>query len=209
MQFKDLEGLKKVFLYAGDLAWWSRMHKPFVGLSLHQNNDSHIKHNIENSMGLPDGSVDIYQSEDVMEHIEYKALPQIINEVYRVLRAGGLFRMSMPDYRCDILRDRSRKNKNGEIIFDEGGGGRYDEKTGSVVEGGHLWFPVYESVKDLISKTNFSNVHFLHYYTTEGTPVCKDIDYKLGYVGRTPDNDTRVQTPRRPMSIVLDCYKDD
>ena len=35
----------------------------------------------------------------------------------------------------------------------------------------------------------------------------KNIDYSLGYIKRTPDNDKRVKKPRRPMSIVVDCYK--
>lgn len=53
-------------------------------------------------MDLSDNSVDIYQSEDVFEHIEYQTIPSIFNEIYRVLKPNGLFRLSMPDYRCDI-----------------------------------------------------------------------------------------------------------
>ena len=34
-----------------------------------------------------------------------------------------------------------------------------------------------------------------------------EIDYQKGYISRTPDNDERVMNPRRPLSIVLDAYK--
>ena len=50
-------------------------------------------------------------------------------------------------------------------------------------------------------------VQFLHYYDNSNNPIMKDIDYNLGYISRTPDNDERVKNPRRPMSIVIDCYK--
>ena len=42
--------------------------------------------------------------------------------------------------------------------------------------------------------------------TTEN-PIVNKIDYSYGYISRTPDHDERVQTPYRPMSIVVDCYK--
>ena len=42
----------------------------------------------------------------------------------------------MPDYRCDILNERSKKDKNGNIIFDLGGGGKYHRRKKKVVGGG-------------------------------------------------------------------------
>ena len=81
--------------------------------------------------------------------------------------------------------------------------------TKKVENGGHLWFPTYKSVKPLLESTNFSNdkINFLHYYDENKKPVVNNIDYSMGYISRTPDNDKRVQNPRRPMSIVVDCYK--
>ena len=59
------------------------------------------------------------QSEDVMEHIEYDKLKETINEIYRVLKPEVY-----SDYQCliidDILYNRSVKDKNGNIVFDEG-----------------------------------------------------------------------------------------
>ena len=214
MKFEDIKERDKIYLYCGDLP--SRNLKytniPFVGLSLHNSNNCHIRHDITNKFDLKDNSVDIIQSEDVMEHIEYEKLKDSINEIYRVLKPGGLFRLSMPDYRCDILYNRSMKDKEGNIIFDSGGGGNYDYKNNKVINGGHVWFPRYESVKKLLNNTLFnenlqSKINYLHYYDEEGKGVLNKVNYKVGYVARTPVHDNRVQNPYRPMSIIVDCLK--
>ena len=154
MYFSDIKNNKKIYLYAGDCINNISQY-PFIGLSLRYNNNTNIQHNILNKTDLYDNSVDIYQSEDVFEHIEYDKLYDVINEIYRVLKPGGLFRLSVPDYRCDILYNRSEKNDDNKIIFDKGGGGDYDYENKKVINGGHLWFPKYELVKSLLDKTNF------------------------------------------------------
>lgn len=75
------------------------------------------------------------------------------------------------------------------------------------LNGGHLWFPTYVKVKELLEKTDFIHYTFLHYYDENGTGITNKIDYSKGFVRRTPDNDDRVKDPYRPMSIVVDCIK--
>jgi predicted SAM-dependent methyltransferase len=138
-----------------------------------------------------------------MEHIEYSKLKDVINEIYRVLKPNGLFRLSLPNYDSKILFDRSIKDKNKNIIFDEGGGGYYDNKTKTV-----MGVPTYESVKKLLDSTNFkeNKILFLH-YTKNGNHVLNEIDYSKGYIKRTPDHDDRVKISREALSIVVDCHK--
>ena len=211
MKFEDIVDNAEIFLYCGDMPYQRRdyTNKPFVGLSLLNNDPYHIRHNITQPIPLKDNTVDIVQSEDVMEHIEYDMLKTTINDIFRVLKPGGLFRLSMPDYKCDILYNRSEKDDNGNIIFDKGGGGNYDRTNKKVIDGGHVWFPVYNSVKSLLESTNFLNdkIHYLHYYDEQNNPITNKIDYSKGYISRTPDHDRRVTNPFRPMSIVIDCYK--
>ena len=211
MKFDDLKNLNDIYLYFGDLPIQRRAYtnKNFIGLSLNQSNQYHVKHNVIKHIPLNDNTVNIVQSEDVMEHIEYHLLKDSINEIYRILKPGGLFRLSMPDYRCDILYNRSKKDENGNIIFDSGGGGSYDKINKKVVGGGHVWFPIFSSVKSLLESTDFSNdkINYLHYYNTDNNPVTNKIDYSNGFISRTPDHDERVKNPYRPMSIVIDCYK--
>ena len=211
MKFYDINVKNPIYLYLGDLPYQRIIAtgKKFIGVSLSQDNHLHIKHDVTRPFGLDDNLVDIVQSEDVMEHIDYDKLTDSINEIYRILKPGGLFRLSLPSYECDVLYNRSLKDENGTIIFDSGGGGSYDFVNKKVIGGGHVWFPTYTSVKQLLQTTRFSDnqTNFLHYYDLENKPIIKNVDYSLGFISRTPDNDKRVQSPRRPMSIVVDCWK--
>lgn len=226
MKFENIINLEKIYFYAGDLKQWNCVavekrfkltNKKWIGLTLPKygengygtEDENHILFDITKKMPLNDNSVDIYQSEDVHEHIEYNLLKEQINEVYRCLKKDGLFRLSVPDYNCDILYNRTKKDKYGKLIFDAGGGGYYNEKEKKVKGNGHVWFPTYENVKTLLESTHFSNgkITFLHYYDENKKPITNKIDYSLGYISRTPDNDKRVNNPYRPMSIVVDCYK--
>jgi hypothetical protein len=211
MKFNDLINNENIYLYCGDMNIQRRIftNKNFLGLSLTQDNSTHIKHDIREKITLPDNSVNIIQSEDVMEHIEYNKLVEIFNEFYRILKPEGLFRLSIPDYNCDILKKRSLKDINGKIVFDKFGGGDYDFKNNKVINGGHLWFPNYTLIKSLIDSSKFSNckIEYLHYYDENNNPICKNIDYNYGYISRTPDHDDRVKKPYRPMSIVVVCFK--
>jgi SAM-dependent methyltransferase len=202
--FSRLSQQSCIFLYAGDVPSDSKYSR-FTGLSLSQSNSRHVRHDIIEPLPLSDNSVDIYQSEDVFEHVSPCILPTVINEIYRVLKPGGLFRLSLPDYRCNVLSERSLKDDQGVILFDPGGGGNYI--NGNVVDGGHVWFPIYETVRDMLFSTLFTDISFYHFYDEGGTGVTHTIDYSLGYVMRTPDHDERVQHPYRPMSIVVDCRK--
>lgn len=208
INFDDIKNNENIYLYAGDIPTNRRQHIPFIGLSLGHSNELHIKHDTTLPMNLLD-SVDIYQSEDVFEHIEYEKLLETFNEIHRVLKQGGLFRLSMPDYRSDILYDRSLKDSSGNIYHDPGGEGSYDYINSKVINGGHVWFPKYESVFELFKQSNFNmeKVNFLHYYDTDNNPIINNIDYTKGLILRTPDFDKRLQSSPRPMSIVIDAYK--
>lgn len=209
MTFDDVKNQKNIYLYLGDYVNTVRFNNiPFIGISIRKNDSRHIKHNIINPFPLQTNSVDIIQSEDVIEHLKYSDVLNHINEMYRILKPDGLFRLSMPDYRCDILINRSQKDKTGNIIFDPAAGGHYDKNLKEVIGKGHKWFPTYELILDLFQKSYFSKnkINFLHYYTNT-EQITNQIDYSKGYIQRTPDNDKRVQDPYRPLSIVIDAYK--
>ena len=201
MKFSELSSIPFVHLYAGDLPDMPvYRNKLKIGLSLYRDDEWHIRHDVTNPLPLSDESVDIYQSEDVFEHIEYEKLPAIIQEIHRMLKKGGLFRLSLPDYSCDILCNRTICDSEGNFLFDPFGGGAYRKRylfwgKKIVVNGGHVWFPKYESVYKLLEHTPFSSIEFLHYYDENGVPHTKVIDYEKGFIKRTPDNDKRVSSP--------------
>ena len=207
LTFDDIKNRDYIFLYAGDVPRRKEYDiEGIVGLAIRRATYRTILHDICQKYPLKDNSVDAYQAEDVFEHIEYDKLVDVINEIYRVLKPGAYFRLSVPDYGCDILYNRSKKDESGNIIFDPDGGGKYQD--GKVIDGGHVWFPTYEKVLALIDKSDFSKYEFYHYYDENGNSVTKEIDYSKGYVIRTPDHDKRVQDPYRAMSLVVDLYKE-
>ena len=202
IQWCDLEKMPAVRLYAGDIPDHPA-YRGMVGLSLNREDANHIRHDITIPFPLQDGSVDSFQAEDVFEHICYDRLPAVIDEIFRVLKPGGLFRLSIPDYGCDVLSKRSYKNALGEIVFDPLGGGTPDDP-------GHVWFPRLDSVRSLLERTLFATgcgVEFLQHWNMDGTYTAKRIDYEKGHVQRTPDFDPRVREPYRPMSLVVDLTK--
>lgn len=194
---------KTLNLYAGDLPVKPE-YDGWLGLSLTQQNDRHILHDITKPLPFADNSVDSFLAEDVFQQIPYDKLPAVINEIYRILKPGGLFRLSVPDYGCDVLQNRSVKDAMGNIVFDPGGDGTFDDP-------GHVWFPRVNTVYQLLEKTHFhtnGTMEFLHYWNMDGKSfVTKQINYSKGHIKRTPDNDERVKLPYRPMSIVVDMYK--
>lgn len=197
-----IKKLSPIRLYAGDIPDM-REYDGLIGLSIAKNDERHILHDITKPFPLPDNSVESFQAEDVFEHIPYAQLIPVINEIFRILKPNGLFRLSIPDYGCDVLQNRSIKNPSGQIVFDPGG-------EGTFLNPGHLWFPRIDTVKRLLEQTDFANhgrIEYLHYYEMDGTFVMKRIDYSKGHVRRTPDFDVRVRNPRRPMSLVVDLIK--
>jgi len=195
-------------LYAGKLYRGHPQYRTHFGLTPYEPSSRNIAHDVRDTMPIPDCAVDIYQSEDVFEHVPYADIPAIFDEVFRILKPSGLFRLSLPDYRSDVLADRTLRDTSGKFIFDPVGGGQYID--GQVIHGGHLWFPTYEKVLNLFEGSRFASggkVQFLHYITEQNRPVLNDIDYSLGFVRRTPDHDSRAMSPRRPLSIVVDAVK--
>lgn len=201
MCFERLDLAKPITLYAGDIVDDVHMANPdLYGLSIHKADSKHILHDITKKYPLPDNCIFTYQAEEVLEHIEMEKLIDAIDEIYRILKKGGLFRLCLPDYYSPYLSSISMKNTAGGIIFNPAGGGTFGER--GVMNGGHVWFPNYQNVKVLLGKTKFRNCNFLCYHTKDGSLIRKEIDFVKGYIRRVPQNNEN-----SIYSIVVDCYK--
>jgi hypothetical protein len=98
---------KNIYLYARDIIDIEGKYINYIGLSLNRCDQHHIQHDVTIPFPLKDKSVEIDK------------LLSVINEIYRILT--GVFRLSLTDYRTDILIDRSIKDSKGKIIFDSCG----------------------------------------------------------------------------------------
>lgn len=204
MCFERLDLSKKIMLYAGDITDDVHMSNPnLYGLSISKADSRHILHDITNKYPLPDNSIFSYQAEDVLEHIEFEKMVDIINEIYRILKKDGLFRICLPDYGSPYLANISMRDSAGKIIFDPTGGGTFG--ANGVENAGHVWFPTYSNVYELLEMTMFDKVEFLCYYTEEGKLVRKEIDITKGYIKRIPSKENEIDKP--VYSMIIDCYK--
>lgn len=201
MTFEQLDLEQEIKLYAGDIV--DNVHLAehnLYGLSINKADSKHILHDITVRYPLPDNCISSYQAEDVIEHIPFEKVVSTIDEIYRVLKSGGVFRLCLPDYYSPYLKSISMVTKEGNIVYDPTGGGGYG-KAG-VIDGGHLWFPTYDKVLEILKQTKFKNFEFLCYHRPDTTVYFKEIDFTKGYISRV------FQRKREDTySIVVDCYK--
>lgn len=202
MTFDKLDLTKGVKLYAGDICDEVHMQDECLyGLSINRADKRHILHDITIEYPLPDNSIEGYQAEDVLEHITINKLVPAINEIYRILKPGGCFRICLPDYFSPYLKSISMKDNAGNIVFDPTGGGTYG--VNGVENGGHVWFPTYKNISEILGETLFNKIDFLCYYTENEELVKGELDFSKGYIRRVPTDEVNGIY----YSIVIDCYK--
>ncbi len=187
----------------------------FLGLALKPTHDGEIFHDICQPLPAPPESVRAIQAEDVLEHIPIELVPQIFDNVYDVLVAGGQFRLSVPDYRSPVLKERSAYDADGNVLADlrMGGNIRFDGRSGIDVAfkpGGdaHLWFPTYELMMELVLQSKLrrcSEIRWVHFWRNPKDWVVSEFEGGDMPVMRCPPRDPRANG--KPISIIIDFIK--
>lgn len=187
----------------------------FHGLALDPRFDKDIEHNLNSRLPFADNSIEKIQSQDVIEHIPYDNNVNILDDVYRCLKPGGIFRLSAPDYGSPILKMRSVYDCNGNILADLGMGAAVSSSCNSMVlvkqptnGDGHIWFPTYEKIIELILLSNIrmcKNILFHHYWKSDGTFIMNTFEDLEMPVSRAPPKDNRASG--KPISLIADFIK--
>ncbi|MEO1144578.1 MAG: methyltransferase domain-containing protein [Cyanobacteria bacterium J06638_22] len=187
----------------------------FVALALTPTHDQEIEHDICKPLPVADSSVDAIQAEDVLEHVPLSVVPKIFDDIFRVLKAGGHFRLSVPDYRSPVLRERSVYDSHGSVVADlrMGGSVRFDGVSAvhtAFKPGGdaHLWFPTYETVMETIIYSTLrkcEKIRWRHYWRNSREWVVSDFESGDMPVMRAPPRDMRADG--MPISIIVDFVK--
>lgn len=187
----------------------------FYGLALHPKFEKDLTHNLNKDLPFADNSIEMIQSQDVIEHIPYENNIKILNEVYRCLVKGGFFRLSCPDYNSPLMKQRSIYDCNGKIITDPAMGSSIVSNCNSIpilkqpFDGStHLWFPTYEKICELILLSDIrlsSKINFYHFWRTDGTFRNDRFDDLGMPISRCPPNDMRANG--KPISIIIDFIK--
>jgi len=205
------------YLYFGSLGLHERQYQiaNFIGLALRPAHDREIQHNLTAPLPFADNSIAKIQAQDVLEHVAFEKAVCILDEVYRVLRPGGTFRLSVPDYRSPVLKRRSIYDARGRVIGDlmMGATSYLDQATGDArvrfsEEGdAHLWFPRYELITHLVLKSEIrkSAIHFYQGFIDDHTYLCEPVPENEMFVQRAAPHDRRAGGA--PTSIIADFVK--
>lgn len=206
------------YLYFGSLGLHERQYQVpnFIGLALEPKHDREIRHDATAALPFGDNSIAKVQSQDVFEHLPFEKVPFVMDEVYRVLKPGGTFRLSVPDYRSPVLKRRSVYDWRGRVTGDllMGATPYLDETTGDArvrfSEDGHahVWFPRYELVTHLILKSEIRKsreIKFHQCFVDDHSYLCGPIPENEMYVQRAAPHDRRAGGA--PVSIVVDFTK--
>jgi hypothetical protein len=206
------------FLYYGNLSPEELQFSEsrFVGLALHVLHERDVSHSAYDRLPCQEQSIEKIQAEDVFEHLEFNSVPKILDDIYRVLIKGGTFRLSVPDYLSQHNLEDSFFDSKGKILGDTASGATitYDRSIpGKRViftkdGGAHLWFPTYDLVNELISKSEIrkcSEIVFYQYNKPGGENVNNPFPINSMPVKRVPPLDMR--NGGNPVSIVVDFIK--
>jgi SAM-dependent methyltransferase len=205
------------YLYFGSLGPHERQYQipNFTGLALEPAHDRERKHDLAAALPYPAGSIAKIQAQDVLEHLAFDKVPFVLDEIYRVLKPGGIFRLSVPDYRCPVLKRRSIYDARGRVIGDllMGATSYLDPATGEArvrfSEDGeaHLWFPRYELITHLVLKSEIrkAQIHFYQGFLDDHTYLCEPVPENEMFVQRAAPHDQRAGGA--PISIIADFVK--
>ena len=92
--------MKKVYFGSLPVDEYQYSEADFVGLALQPSHERELQHDLHDPLPFEDESVEKLHAQDVLEHLQIEKVSSIFDEIYRVLVPGGVFRLSVPDYRC-------------------------------------------------------------------------------------------------------------
>jgi predicted SAM-dependent methyltransferase len=150
----------------------NELYKNYISVDLAADYEGWIvRHDLRNPIPLPDNSITRVHTEDFIEHLDFDAIKNLLAESYRLLLPGGVMRIGVPDY--NNPKDRQYLNKGSDPRLPL-----------------HLTLTNYNVMKKLIELSPFARYQFYHYWDGDNF-INKEIDYSLGFIKRTPDNDPR------------------
>jgi SAM-dependent methyltransferase len=181
MQWQDALEKDPIYLNLGGgrLCHPARGYRQYISVDRHPRGGWFVEHDLSRPIPLPDESVDRLLSEHFIEHIRENEIQALLAECYRVLKPGGLFRVSCPDYANP--KDRPALEAGKDDVFP-----------------GHVTLTHYALVKKIVQESPFTDYEFYQYWDG-GQFIWKRIDYSLGLVMRTPENFYRLflRSPRQ------------
>jgi predicted SAM-dependent methyltransferase len=146
-------------------------YERFVSVDLAPGRGWRVTHDLRQPLPLDDASVDGIHTEDCFAYFTPNELTALFAECHRVLKPGGRLRVAVPDF--EHPRHKTRVKNGKDTAHPE-----------------HHNLPTKHNMEALLQASPFTDWTFYHYWK-DGTFIQEPIDYTLGWVKRTPDNDPR------------------
>jgi predicted SAM-dependent methyltransferase len=119
-QIKDLKG--KVCIHLG----CGMVNDPgFINVDFLPLNHVHYVHDVKDLSFFSDNFADLIYACHVLEHVSYREIPKVLNEWRRVVKQGGVLRLSVPDFNKLLSVYSTEKNNITSIIEPLMGGQDY------------------------------------------------------------------------------------
>lgn len=194
MKWQDVLGKNPIYLNlgGGNNCHPQVNYKNYISVDIRPAHiDWSIIHDLRKPITLPDNSVTRIHTEDFLEHLKVDDIKALLKESFRILKHGGTMRIGVPDY---------NNPKDYPYLIK-----RNDARCPN-----HITLTNYKLIKNIIEESPFAYNHKFYHYWDKGKFVYKKIDYSLGYIKRTPDNDERNKKSNHGLyvtSIVVDISK--
>ena len=143
----------------------------YVAVDMTAQGEWSVGHDLTTPIPLGNGSVERFLSEHFFEHIPMESGQWLLQEIHRLLKPGGIARIAVPDY--DHPGNRQHRKRGSDPNHTD-----------------HVWFPVYRDLLSLVEASPFQDFEFRSFWDGNRY-VEQEVDYSLGLVKRTPDNDRR------------------
>lgn len=182
MEWSEVKSKSPIYLNIGGYLDCdpSPLYKNYISVDMsdHAGKGSSVPHDLTRPLPLEDNSVDRILTEHFLEHTTPADMEKILDEFHRVLKPGGIVRAAVPDY--NHPRDLPYLKKGSDPRHTD-----------------HFTLTTYSKIKDIVSRTRFQTAHFYQYWDESSNFVYSSVDYSLGHIKRTPDNDPRCKMPSR------------
>jgi predicted SAM-dependent methyltransferase len=133
----------------------------------------HVDHvaTIDNLSFIPDNSVDLIYNCHVLEHFKRKDVERVLREWYRVIKPGGILRISVPDFAklCEVYQREGKIDLVIGALF-----GRQDYLY-------NIHYNVFDfpSLSDLLHRCGFTDVRIYDWRKTEHADID---DFSQAYI---------------------------
>ncbi len=173
MQWTDAATREKIYLNLGGQGDCDPRpnYENYICVDLEPKAEMAVAHDLTKPIPLADNSVEGILSEHFLQYIKDEDIKNLLMECHRILKPGGLLRIAVADY-------HSPRNL------------KYFEQGSDPTHTDHINFTNYPQLNKLVKESPFTQYEFYQYWDGDNF-VYKKIDYSLGMIKRTCENDPR------------------